>query len=66
MATSNEQKWGRAELIALRDRAREAMDSGDRQAGFVAAWMDQALQARASAASASTTATAASTGQRRR
>ena len=28
MATSNEQKWGRAELIALRDRARRAAEQG--------------------------------------
>lgn len=43
MATSNEQKWGRAELIALRDRAKRAAELGDEQAGYVLAWMEQVI-----------------------
>mgnify|MGYP007115081759 CR=1 FL=1 len=33
----------RDEIIALRDRAKRAAEQGDKQAGFVLAWMEQEL-----------------------
>lgn len=54
------------ELIAVRDRARRAVEQGDPEAGFVLAWMNQALQACTSAATPITTAETAMAVQRRR
>lgn len=56
----------RDEIIGVRDAAIRAMREGDREAGYVRAWMDQLLQVRSRAATAITTATAAMAGQRLR
>lgn len=54
----------RDEVIAVRDDAKRAVERGDREAGFVLAWMDQLLQARSSAAKPITTPAATMIGQR--